>query len=465
MPHDSTSRQIAASISRTALLLAATAAWTVLPLQLDSPRADAQVVLGAHTAGAGTEIGSTLESFAATSGATPKIAMYYQDWNESWKTALVDPRVVDSIQEHGSVPMITWMPKLDGRPVDDSSYAPGLIAEGTYDKYIRRAAHEATTYGAPLFIRLAHEMNGNWSPWGSIPGNTPADYIAMWRHVVTLFREEGATNVKWVWAPNVKQGHSSEPFDAYYPGDDWVDFVGLDGYNWGTVGGSWQSFAKVFMSSYEELNQLTKKPMMITETASSESGGNKAQWIREILQTVLTKMPRVRALIWFDVSKETDWQITSTPASESAFRELATSSLLQGTVAELLSQAEVSTPPPLPVLNVGDPSGSSRNADTLYVPVSLTAPARHTVVAKYVLRARRGHRSRVSRGHLRIRKGHRATRLWLGTRLTNQVRAKRYKVVLSSPRNAKIGQRISRGLLGRTSPAHFQSIDRAEQLG
>ena len=175
-------------------------------------------------------------------------------------------------------------------------------------------------------------MNGNWNSWGAIPGNTPRDYIAMWRHVVSIFREEGATNVRWVWSPNVYGVGGVEPFQAYYPGDGWVDYVSLDGYNWGDLKESgWRSFAEVFESSYRAMTALTGKPLMISETATPEAGGDKAAWIREIITVLPARMPRVRALIWFDRVKETDWRIDSSPASDLAFRELAAAPRFGGT--------------------------------------------------------------------------------------------------------------------------------------
>ena len=73
-------------------------------------------------------------------------------------------------------------------------------------------------------------MNGNWNSWGTRPGNSSADYVAMWRHVVSIFRAAGASNVRWVWSPNIYASRSTttRPFAAYYPGNAWVDDVGLD---------------------------------------------------------------------------------------------------------------------------------------------------------------------------------------------------------------------------------------------
>jgi hypothetical protein len=308
------------------------------------------VVLGANTSGLTEATGRALDRFAAEAGMMPRLVMYYRDWNEGRRNALVTPGILRPITARGALPMITWLPRLgSGDPIHQPAYSPAVIAAGAHDSFIRRAAREAAGYRRPLLLRFAHEMNGAWSSWGAwVDGNTPFDYIAMWRHVVSVFRAEGAKNVRWVWSPNVySEGGlvlnevSAMAFQPFYPGDRWVDFVALDGYNWGALNGQgWRSFSRVFQSSYEAIVGLADKPVMIAETASTELGGDKAAWIRKIPATLRTQMPRVRALVWFDREKETDWMIDSSPASVLAFRAIAGKTLLSGGVRELLAAAK-----------------------------------------------------------------------------------------------------------------------------
>jgi hypothetical protein len=173
-------------------------------------------------------------------------------------------------------------------------------------------------------------MNGSWAPWeGSINGNTPAAYVAAWQHVVSIFRSAGATNVSWVWAPNC--GPTST-ISSYYPGDSWVDVIGLDGYNWGSSLGKWQSFTDVFGASYDIVTALSAtKPVVITETASAEAGGDKAAWITSAYQTEIpTRFPRISAVIWFDVNKETDWRVDSSASALAAYKSVVGSSVWGG---------------------------------------------------------------------------------------------------------------------------------------
>jgi beta-mannanase len=156
--------------------------------------------------------------------------------------------------------------------------------------------------------------------------------------VVSIFRGAGATNVRWVWSPNVDDGNL--PFSDLYPGDRWVDWVSLDGYAWGSLkGGAWRSLESVFAASYDRLTRLTTKPVMIAETSANEDGHDKAEWIRTGLGRVLAqRFPRVRALIWFDKRFEgADWRVDSSPAALNTLRSVVASPAFSSDPSTLLS--------------------------------------------------------------------------------------------------------------------------------
>jgi beta-mannanase len=199
------------------------------------------------------------------------------------------------------------------------------IVAGRYDGYIRRSARAAAAWEHPILLRFAHEMNGNWYPWGRGHGNTAALYKRTWRHVVRIFRREGAANVMWVWAPNVDNS-GNYPFRGLYPGDPWVDWVGLDGFNWGKKG-EWTSFLQVFGRSYRTLAQISRRPVIVAETGSTQRGGNKAAWISRALRWEIPHLPRIRAVVWFNERfNGIDVRIDSSPASLRAYRAAARSS-------------------------------------------------------------------------------------------------------------------------------------------
>lgn len=271
------------------------------------------------------------------------IVMWYQAWGDPGGRSF-DPRLLDTVVARGAVPLVTWEPWIAHGGPDQPEFALAAIAAGTYDDYIHGWARDAAAWGRPFYLRFAHEMNGSWYPWGAdVNGNTPDDYVAAWRHVLGIFREEGATNVRWVWSPNVllsSAGPSAALNDiapatsyrSYYPGDDYVDWVALDGYNWGGTG--WQSLSEVFARSYDTLVALTEKPVMIAEVGCTEQGGDKAAWIESgLLTEIPQRLPRVRAVIWFNSNQERDWRIDSSPAALQAFRMVAQSARYAGKIA------------------------------------------------------------------------------------------------------------------------------------
>ncbi len=160
-------------------------------------------------------------------------------------------------------------------------------------------------------------MNGPWYPWSEgVNGNQPGSYVQAWRHVHDIFRAEGVTNVSWVWSPFVRLA-GTRPLSSFYPGDAYVNWVALDGYNGGSAldWGGWLSFEQIFGPSLAELRALTTKPIAIAEVASAEAGGSKALWIKDFFAS-LERRPEIRAFSWFHFNKETDWRITSSSSAQ-----------------------------------------------------------------------------------------------------------------------------------------------------
>ena len=301
---------IGKGIARLAAVLAIVASAAV------PASASASIQLGAYTPGAPAKA-SALSEYAAMVGRQPDIVMWYRDFG----LPLLYADEIKNLGATGQTPMVTW------EPYDQSITQ---IASGSYDSYLHESAKIAKSWGRTLMIRFSHEMNGTWYPWAG-SNSTPDAFLAAWRHVVSLFRADGVTNVKWVWSPNIQEG-TKYPISPYFPGDEWVDYVGLDGYNWGTAAGEkWQSVQEVFSSSYSLVTQLSSKPVIITETSSSETGGDKAAWIRSSFMSAIPQnFPRVSAVVWFNKVQEDDWRINSSQASLDAYRAVVNCSLYGG---------------------------------------------------------------------------------------------------------------------------------------
>jgi hypothetical protein len=254
---------------------------------------------------------AAIDAFARKVGQMPAIVLSYKRWDVK---PFYKPELT-GIDSRGALPMVSWEPwTSSGKP--DKLWS---IARGRYDGYISRSARQAKAWGKPIMVRFAQEMNGSWAPWEQgHPGSTPRSFILAWRHIVSVFRREGADNVLWVWCPNANTGEL--PFMQYYPGDRWVDWVGLDGFNWGGSIG-WRSFSEIFGGSYEELARSTSKPIVIGETGSGQTGGDKAAWVRSTFFRELPNFSRVRAVVWYNSVDRSDFRIDSSPSALQAFRE------------------------------------------------------------------------------------------------------------------------------------------------
>lgn len=222
--------------------------------------------------------------------------------------------------------LIAWEPWDSERGTQvQPDMSPERVLAGDFDALIDAWATDAAAFSEPVMIRFTPEMNGDWRPWSpGVSGGTSQDYIDMWRYVVDRFGEAGATNVRWVWNPYVESGEST-PMADLYPGDAYVDYVALDGFNWGSAREwGWQSYDEIFALSVEQLDSIAPgKPWMIAEVGCAP-GSQKAEWTR----TLLTRAHAdgAVAVVWFEVDKETDWRITSDPKATRVVSDLMSNS-------------------------------------------------------------------------------------------------------------------------------------------
>lgn len=303
------------------LLLLASASWRRDGSLAESAPAGLALPYGAHVGSRSTILvprrgallghyygAGTIAATTARIGGKPAVHLTYYGWTDDWAASPATRADV----ANGRIPLVNWEP---------FDVAFDDIIAGRLDATIRARADGAKALGVKFFLDFAAEMNES-EGWG---GHHPRKYIAAYRHIHDVFVRRGATNVVWAWCPNVTDSPSSPPAMAYYPGDRYVDWTGVDGYNWGTSkpGFTWQSFSGVFARIYAKL--ATKgKPMIVGEMASDEVGGSKARWIDGVVPALKARFPLIKAVVWFDVDKERHWQIASSPTSLAAYRRMAT---------------------------------------------------------------------------------------------------------------------------------------------
>jgi len=254
-----------------------------------------------------------ITDFEGNYGKKPFLVMVFVDWDK-----LIDDEIITDVYSSDCVLFVTWEPWY---AVDKKGINYDELLFGKWDKYIRDFANKLKGINKPVFLRFAHEMNGNWYPWsGKRIGRDK--YIAIYRYVKDIFDKVNATNVKWVFSinwedmPNTKENY----FMQYYPGDEYVDYVGIDGYNWGNTKpwSKWMSFKEIFQNRYNAIADNLKKPIIISEFSSTSSGGDKSGWIKAAMNN-MKHMEKIKSFVLFNVDKETDW---SFPVEADSGREL-----------------------------------------------------------------------------------------------------------------------------------------------
>ncbi|MFH1459399.1 MAG: glycosyl hydrolase [Candidatus Omnitrophota bacterium] len=259
--------------------------------------------------------------------------LFFWAWGEGAfpKTALKDIRYHDGY-DTGINLHVTWEPwKRKG--FNDNSYSLNSIIKCEHDLYISKFARDCRDWSDVIRLRFAHEMihfnnpsTQGWYPWQ----DKPEEYVRAWKHIYGIFKNEKADNVEFVWAP-LNYPDWFDVLEQYYPGKEYVDWLGIDGYNWGEDGKpAWpydQNFSDLFYPMYHAFIDhpeiFGQKKIMISETASpkdNQFGGNKSTWIEDMFKRLKNEYSKIEAFYWFNAKKEKDWRVNSSPLSLAAFK-------------------------------------------------------------------------------------------------------------------------------------------------
>lgn len=247
---------------------------------------------------------SGVNQFAKTIGRQPNLVGYYSGWNEPFARAFAE-----QAEQHGAFTIVQ---------MDPAGISLAQIASGRYDSYLTRFADAVAAFKHPVVISFGREMNGYWYSWG-YHHTSPAVFVAAWRHVVNLFRQHGADNVKWLWQVNSNSG-STGPVHDWWPGAKYVTWVGVSGYYFIRT----DSFSYVFEPVVADVRKFTHDPILIAETAVRPSSG---------LQRGITNLfaglrsQGYLGLAWFDehtpggLYKGGDWRLEDSKIARTTFRD------------------------------------------------------------------------------------------------------------------------------------------------
>jgi len=244
-----------------------------------------------------------VEEFAKAVGRKPNLVVYYSTWKE-----LFQEKFAETAYMHGATTIVQ---------IEPFGVSLADIVAGKYDAYLISFADQVASFGHTVIISFAHEMNGYWYSWG-YTHTSPSVFIAAWRHVVTVFRKQGADNVKWLWQVNSLSSRISLPRE-WWPGPQYVTWVGVSGYYY--LPGD--TFGYLFGPVVADIQQFTNDPVLIAETAA----GPQAEQPRAISNL----FDGLRAqgdlgLVWFDQHSQgglyhgEDWRLEDSRPALKAFR-------------------------------------------------------------------------------------------------------------------------------------------------
>ncbi len=282
-----------------------------------------------------------VEEFERLAGKRMSIIAFSSFWGEQ----SFPVKNVTIVARHRAIPLVFWSPW--DRPYKEQAgpdrFALNAILAGAWNEYIDAWAQAARSHGKPILVSWGLEMNGCWFPWSgcyyngethptgrSAPG--PALYKAAFRYVVDRVRAQGASNLLWGFHAN-NFSYPDEPWNIlpeYYPGPEYVDWLGLSAYGKQTAEDDWLSFHQVMDNAYQEICKLDPdKPVVIAEWAVGEFplSGSKAEWLREAFAAIETEYTRIKAAVyWHERWRNPDdsysnLRIHSSPEALEAFRQ------------------------------------------------------------------------------------------------------------------------------------------------
>jgi len=242
-----------------------------------------------------------ITAFTDSTGVSPRLVLYYSGWFEPFQEAFASETA-----RHGALPLVQ---------IDPTDVSLTAIAAGQYDSYLRSYADSVRSFGHKVVLGFGHEMNGSWYAWGY--RHTPAKvFVAAWRHIVDVFRHQGADNVIWMWTVNIIHpypGSGAIPSPArWWPGSSYVNWVGIDGYYYKP---SW-TFAPLFGPTIKIVHSLSRMPIPILISETGAPAAYQPAKIADLFAGV--RAYGLLGLVWFDADSSEQWALT-TSAARAAF--------------------------------------------------------------------------------------------------------------------------------------------------
>jgi cellulose synthase/poly-beta-1,6-N-acetylglucosamine synthase-like glycosyltransferase len=217
---------------------------------------------------------------------------------------------IKNILDQKRIPLVTWEPWASTFKMSDS--IPSLsneknvmhyIASGYFDAYIREFASFIKAQDKPVFLRFAHEFDNPAYPWSPAGENQPEEFIKAWRHVHDVFGKLGAQQVVWVWNP-----WKADCFEKYYPGDSYVDWVGITSLNYESLNDDGQSYSfhELYYPFHQALKEFTAKPVILSEFGTLNTRGGSQEWVSQAFHDIAHTFREISGVVLFNSAVDTN---------------------------------------------------------------------------------------------------------------------------------------------------------------
>jgi len=300
----------------------------------------------------------TLEDFTTAVGRKPALWTLWSDWGDPASRAFPTDTVT-MLKSKGIAPVIMWEPLNPSNQTDCTNWSnakvlerlqPGYVPpidhpEYDYYEYVKAWAEAAKASGSTILLRVMHEMNGYWYIWGvGRCSNTYASIKSVWRTIWNIVKGPegvGATNVKFVWSVT-----GTNYIGTVWPGDTYVDYIGISAFNWGknTKPGSFDAWRSMVTAIGKTMSAITnkinsQKPIIIAELGSADKAGCatcKPDWVSTGYPATYKKWSRIKAIVYLNMDLTaqgaTDWRLTTPPLTMNRYKVLAGQARFQGLI-------------------------------------------------------------------------------------------------------------------------------------
>lgn len=233
------------------------------------------------------------------------IISFYLAWNKDIESNF-PAAILDSVYLNASIPMITWEPWLNTfeAEISEGDHVYDLIYSGYFDSYISHFADKLKDLEKPVFLRFAHEFDNPFYPWYMSGDEASTKFKNAWIHTYEIFKKRDAHNVIWIWNP-----WKSENLAEFYPGREYVDWIGVNILNYGefNMDGQSHDFESLYEPYHIELMQLPQTPVVISEFGTLRADKNQNQWIEDAFYVIENDYTEIKSVIYFNSDVDNNW--------------------------------------------------------------------------------------------------------------------------------------------------------------